>query len=140
MNKTVYNNYLTPSHPTAFGSVGTLQRHAGLSQAEAARQLSNIDSYTQHREFHKPKYRNPIFVYSLREMVQMDLFDVRHLSEHNDSVNYILSAIDCFSRYSWVVPLVHKNADSSLAAIKSLVETINPPIRGIFFDRGKISG
>lgn len=138
MNKEIYNNYLSPSHPTAYGSTGAIRRFYGgnYSQKEIADTLAHADSYTLHREYKRPKFRNPIFVYSLREQIQMDLIDVRHLAAHNDGVTFILSAIDCFSRKAWLVTLKRKTAENSLAAIRSLVEEITPPIRGIFFDRG----
>jgi Integrase core domain/Chromo (CHRromatin Organisation MOdifier) domain len=138
MNATIYNNYLNPSHPTAFGSLGTLKRFykGQFTEAQIRLALSHADSYTLHREVKKPKVRNPIFVYSLREQVQMDLIDVRHLAEANDGVTFILSAIDCFSRKAWLVTMKRKTAENSLAAIKSVVEAANPPIRGVFFDRG----
>jgi len=138
MNTTIYNNYLNPSHPTAFGSLGTLSRFykGRYSQKEIRQALAHADSYTLHREIKKPRVRNPIFVYSLREQVQMDLIDVRHLAEHNDGVTFILSAIDCFSRKAWLVTMKRKTAENSLAAIKSVVEEATPPIRGVFFDRG----
>ena len=36
---------------------------------------------------------------------QVDLVDTQQYKSENDNINYILSVIDCFSKYAWSIPL-----------------------------------
>jgi hypothetical protein len=134
----IKNNYLTSSHPTAYSSPGNIKRFYGkrFSKKTIAKALAAIDSYTLHREFKKPKYTNPIYVYSLREQVQMDLIDMQPFAKFNDGINYVMVAIDTFSKKAWVKAMTNKSASVSLAKIKELVAEIKPKMKAVFLDRG----
>jgi hypothetical protein len=67
----------------------------------------------------------------------MDLIDIRHLSQYNDGVTFILTAIDCFSKKAWLKTLKNKTAANTLQAIKELTVEIQPPMRAIFLDKGR---
>lgn len=135
----LYRNYIDPSHPTAFSSLGSVKRfyNGKYGTSTINKMLGTADSYTRHREFHKPRRRNPYFIYWLRQQIQIDLIDVIGLSEKNDDVTFLLAAIDCFSKKLWVKPLLHKTAAATLEAMKQLVSEISPKIEAILFDRGK---
>ena len=138
MKRTIYNNYLKPSHPTAFSGIGNIKRFYknAYSTADIRKTLSNVDSYTLHREYKRPHITNPFFVYSPREQIQMDLIDMQQMSKYNDGVTFILAVIDCFTKKAWIKLLKTKSADSSLTAIKQLVKAIRPKIKTILFDAG----
>ena len=72
--------------------------------------LQEFDSYNLHKQYRRPKYFNPYFIYARRAQIQADLIDVRQLSEYNDGINYLLLMIDAFSRKIWVYPLKTKTA------------------------------
>jgi Integrase core domain len=131
-------NYIVPSHPTAFGGIGNIKRFYKnrFGQKKILSTLSSIDSYTLHREYKRPKYRNPFFIYSIREQIQMDLIDMRQKAADNDGVTFLMVAIDVFSKKAWVKTMRNKSAATSLTLIKQLVEEIAPPIKALFFDRG----
>lgn len=138
MNETIYRNYLNPAHPTAFSSPGNIKRFYRNAYGKNIidRTLANVDSYTLHREYKKPSITNPFFVYSAREQVQMDLIDVRQLAKYNDDVTFLMVLIDCFTKKAWIKLLKNKSADSSLSALKELIEEIKPQVRTILFDAG----
>ncbi len=138
MIRRVYNNYLNPSHPTAFSGIGNIKRFYknAYGERDIAKTLSHVDSYTLHREYKRPKITNPFFVYSAREQVQMDLIDVSQLAKYNDGVTFIMVLIDCFTKKAWLKLLKSKSADNSLKAIKELTSEIEPKIRTILFDAG----
>jgi transposase InsO family protein len=141
--KRLQNNYLTPSHPIAFSSPGNIQRFyrkttgRKLSKKVVDSALAKIDGFTLNREIKKPKYRNPFFVYSLRQQVQMDLVEISELKDHNDDTSFLLVAIDTFSKKAWIETMKDKTAETSLQAIKKVVDEMNPPPISILFDRGK---
>lgn len=138
MIKSIYNNYRNPSHPTAYSGLGNIKRFYNneYSNKDIQKTLASVDSYTLHREYKKPHVYNPIYVYFPRQQVQMDLIDVSQLREHNDQVTFIMVLIDCYTKKAWIKLLKNKSADSSLAAIRELVDEIKPPIQTILFDAG----
>lgn len=65
------------------------------------------------------------------------MIDVRSLSEFNDGVNWLLVAVDAFSKYAWVLKLKRKTAEMAKAALKHLIENeIGEPVESIFADHG----
>lgn len=138
MNQTIYDNYIDPSHPTAYSSPGNVKRfYRNLyGKNEIDQTLAHVDSYSRHRQYKKPSVHNPYFIYSPREQCQMDLIDMQQLSKYNDGIRFLSILIDCFTRKAWVKKLKDKGAVSSLAAIEELVEEISPPVRSLLFDKG----
>jgi hypothetical protein len=138
MNSTIYNNYINPAHPTAFSAPGNVKRFYRNTYGKSVidKTLAHVDSYTLHREYKKPAITNPFFVYSPREQVQMDLIDMRQLTKYNDGVTFIMVLIDCFTKKAWIKLLKNKSADSSLAALKELINEIKPQVKTILFDAG----
>ena len=51
----------------------------------------------------------------------VDLADVQSLSRYNKGVQYLLCAIDLFSKYAWVVPLKDKKGTSIVNAFKKII-------------------
>jgi len=92
-------NYTKVGHPIAFGGIQLIYNYyrPHLKVSDIENVLSEIESYTLHREFHSPQ-RNPSYSHFKRYQFQADLVDVRSLSEFNDGVNYILTCIDTFTR------------------------------------------
>jgi Integrase core domain len=137
----IQRQYLNPSHPIAFSSPGAIRRfymkrNKKIPITVAKEALKEVDSYQLHKEFRKPKITNPFFIYNLRDQIQMDLIDVRSLSDFNNGVNHLLTVIDCFSRKAWVEPMKNKNARSSLRAIQKVLRQIIPLPKSILFDKG----
>ena len=60
----------------------------------------------------------PILSSSSGERLAIDLISVENLSEYNKGYNYILTAIDYFSRKVWARPLKNKEASTVLTALK----------------------
>jgi hypothetical protein len=138
MNAEIYNNYINPQHPTAFSAPGNIKRFKNsFGRGEITRTLNANDTYTLHREYHRPRVRNPYFVYNRRDQLQVDLIDVSNLKKHNNNVTFLLAAIDVFSKYAWVKPLQRKSGNDTLIGIKSIISAMRLPPRSIFFDRGK---
>jgi Chromo (CHRromatin Organisation MOdifier) domain len=145
MNKILRKNYVTPGHPTAFSAPGNLKQYykkigRNLAKTDILDTLHGVESYTLHREYHKPQQDNPFFIYEKRQQIQMDLIDMREAAPENDGVTFLLVAIDCFTKYVWVRTLTEKSASMSLKAIKHILT--QPEMTGknkpksIFFDSG----
>ena len=75
---------------------------------------------------HKPvRYnfeRNRTFVKGMNEQFQCDLCDMSKFEEHNDGNTFLLSCIDCFSRYGWVKPVKNKTGKEIARALKEILD------------------
>jgi len=75
--------YRTADQPASFSGISKVGRQFNISPRESRRLLAGVPSYTIHREVKKPKYRNPFYVYKIRDQVQVDLINVSQLSKDN---------------------------------------------------------
>lgn len=135
-DNTVVANYSAPPHPTAFGSINLLSQHYKIPSKKTSQILSSIDAYTLHREFHKPKKKNPFYIYQLRQQVQVDLIDISALSQSNDGFRNLVICIDTFSRKIWVRPTRSKAASEVLQVLKDMIAAMGQKPMAIFCDRG----
>lgn len=124
----IRQNFRSPGHPTAFSAPGNIAKHYGISQKKAKEILQQVDSYVLHKEYKRPKYFNPYYVYNRRELIQSDLIDIRALQANNDGVNYLLLFIDVFSRKVHVYPLKRKTAGEMIAALTTYLQDLGNPI------------
>ena len=58
-------------------------------------------------------------------------------SKVNEGYRYILTVIDCFSKYAWAVPLKNKEGKTVLDAFKYIVKTSKRTPKHIWVDEGK---
>jgi len=132
----IRRNYTKLGTPLTFAGINKTSKLNKISRKKAYEGLSNIDTYTQHRHYRKPKYRNPFFAYIQNEYVQMDLIDLAFLSKSNNGVKFLLSAIDTFSRRGFIFPLKNKKAETVKDAIKQNLLHLEPKIRTFICDLG----
>ena len=58
------------------------------------------------------------------------------MASANDNYRYLLTAIDIFSRYAFVVPLKNKTASVFLNGFKAIIKKAKRPPQKILADRG----
>lgn len=141
----IIRNYEKPSHPTAFSAPNQIRNYyqnydKNIKIDEIKKILQEIDSYTLHREFKKPRIRNPYYIYRKRDQIQMDLIDVSKHKNENDGITFLLVAIDSFTKFAWIIAMKKKDAITTLQAIKQIIDKLienDEKPKCIFFDRGK---
>ena len=73
---------------------------------------------------HKPvRYkfkRNKTIVMNIGDQYQSDLCDVTNISKDNDGFTFLLTCIDCFSRYAWVKPVKNKSGKEITKVLESI--------------------
>ena len=131
----IRTNYINLKHPTSFGGVTKIQKYYKISRAQAAKALRGVKSYSLHRETKKPHVRNCYFIYQLRQQVQADLIDVSALSDHNDGITFLLTAIDMFSKKLVCLPMKNKSGKETKLAIQKLIKVMKP--KQLYTDAGK---
>ena len=98
--------------------------------------LNRIHSYGMHKEVKKTKTRNPYFIYKKRQQIQMDLIEIREYSNENEGINYLLTAIDMFSKYLFCSGMKTKTASDTIDALDKMLDFYNEPPEEILSDRG----
>ena len=88
--------------------------------------LNKQEAHQLSKKYIKPKQYIPIIAKYPHEIIQIDLLDLSNLSTTNSYYNFILIAVDVFTRYAYFKPLKNKSSDSVLTAIKDIVNQSKP--------------
>ena len=135
--KDLKRKYGKPGDPLYMAGIQTIKDHykRALSTEEIRNFLAKSRTYTIHHQY-KPVIHNPYYIRRLRQMIQIDLIEVCKISKANKGYNYILVAIDCFSRKVWARLLMRKTADEVLLNLKSILDETGI-VESICSDRGQ---
>ena len=80
-------------------------------------------------ELHKPKRKNfprrKIIVNYIDEIFAADLVEMQKFAKLNKGYRYLLTCIDIFSKYSWVIPLKDKKGINVKNAIQKYLNKEN---------------
>lgn len=74
--------------------------------------------YTRHKPSRKKFKRNRVIANGIDDLWQIDLADVSNISKHNSKYRYLITCIDVFSKFAWVIPIKNKIADTVLDGFK----------------------
>jgi len=121
-------HYYNPRMPGSFSGAHALVRQLkGVKTGrEVAEWLQTQPTYTLHKPVRKRFRRNVIHVHSVDEQFQADLADVQMLARWNGGVHFLLTCIDVFSKYAWVVPMKNKTAEATRAAFELIFQERKP--------------
>jgi len=82
--------------------------------------LEEQDAYTLHRPVRKGFSHNPHTVTNVRDVCEYDLLDVKSFAKYNDNFRFILSVIDVFSKFLYLIPLKTRSGPAVTAAFRSI--------------------
>ena len=110
----------------------------GVSRKDVEEFLRGERTYTLHKPVRRNYPRIKTYVSGIDKQWQADLADVKSIAHFNGGITFLLTVIDVFSKFAWVVPVKSKSASVMLAAFKNLFESAHPrkPER-IQTDKGK---
>ena len=101
--------------------------------------ITNGSNHQLANELHKPiikKFRKRKVYSSFRDNIWgVYLADMQSLSKYNKGVQYLLCAIDLFSKYAWVIPLKDKKGTSIVNAFQKIISKGRKPNK-IWVDQG----
>ena len=90
-------------------------------------------------ELHKPKRKNyprrKIVVNHIDEIFAADLVEMQKFVKINKGYRYLLTCIDIFSKYSWVIPLKDKRGITIKNALEKIFKERKPKF--LWTDKGK---
>ena len=129
--------YYNTGLPGSYGGLATFTRTLPRSLRDAAELwLREQDTYNLHRPVKRKFKRTKIITGGLDQQFQVDLIDVSQYARYNDGTRYILTAVDCFSRYAWAKPLKRKDGASVTDAFKDIFAEGRIP-KYVQSDRGR---
>jgi hypothetical protein len=94
-----------------------------IKRPELKNWLSTQNVYTRHKPIVKQFPRNQVITRGIDDLWQIDLADLQKISKFNDNNRYLVTCIDVFSKFAWVVPIKNKKSDTVLEAFKFIVNS-----------------
>ena len=92
-------------------------------------------------ELHKPIRRKfikrKVFVKDIDDIWTADLVDMSKFAKYNKGYKYLLTIIDTFSKYGWIVPLKNKSANSVVEAFENVFKRSGRIPDRLWTDKGK---
>ena len=103
--------YYDSRHASAYTSIGNVYRAArkllpNLKRGEVERWFQRQLTATLHKPVSLHFPTNKVIVMSIDDQWQCDLADMSSKAEYNDDYTFILTCIDCFSKYAWAIPIM----------------------------------
>ena len=126
--------YYDPKESTAFTSAENIYREAknidkNITRSIVQQWLQKQLTATLHKPLRFNFPRNKTIVVSIDDQWQADLCDMSRTAKYNDGTTFILTCIDCFSKYAWLEPLKRKTDDEIVEALKRILKSGRRPKR-----------
>ena len=96
---------------------------------------SDLVTSELHKPFHKPKVFSKVVTGGKDDIWSIDLVDMTDVNA-DSGYRYILTCIDCFTRFAWAVPIKGKTAEASWAAFDSILKSSDRKPNKIWADQG----
>jgi len=129
---TISDIYYDESKPAGFSTLAKLRAaeaaetktKKGKLQSVGATKawLEDQDVYTLHRPVRKRFARNPYTVTNVMDVWEYDLLDVQSYTKYYDNYKYILSVIDVFSKFLFLIPVKTKSGPAVTEAFLSIFD------------------
>ena len=133
MEKKLASIYLDPSHPASFSGLDAVYRavkeegESEISRKQVQDWLRQHDVYTLHKPARRRYKRSRVIVPGIDVQFQADLCDVQNLSRYNKGYKYLLTCVDIFSKYAWVVALKTKQGQELVKAFQTILSSGRKP-------------
>ena len=120
---------------TETGDIGRDRLYAYVKQKYAGISRRRVDLFLQHQELHqlrlpvrRQKINRSLVASRPMERWQVDLADMsKYKSPQNRQRTFLLTIIDCFSKFAWVKPLTNKRAATVAKALEQVFEEAGTP-------------
>mgnify|MGYP002144364721 CR=1 FL=1 len=133
--------YYDVREPGSYGGINALRRLMKLKGNNVTTKniidwLTEQEAYNLHKPIRRRFRRRKIFARGIDYLWQADLVDMTHLANQNDGYRYLLTVIDVFSKFAFVVALKKKNATSVTEAFESIFARGRKPLK-LQTDKGR---
>lgn len=138
MEQVIKRLYVNPKIKTSFSGLPTFERGLKKSKKENSKTkkpykhkdiknaLHQVPAYILHKPARKHFTRRRVFIPCLANQFVADLVDIGKFASKNDKKKFLLTCMDGFSRFAYVIPIANKKGDSVLKALKSIFSRVTP--------------
>jgi Integrase core domain/Chromo (CHRromatin Organisation MOdifier) domain len=132
------HNWINKNKKYAFSGISKIYEHykGAIPVKNIEKELSQIQTYSRHKEGKKNKEFNPFFVYKANEMWQADLMYLPDYKEESQGYKYLLCVLDVFSRKLYIRKLKKKDTNTITQKFDSIHKEINTTPEKIVVDKG----
>lgn len=113
--------------PKSTGSLGGVERLKKTVNKPVINWLRGEDAYTLHKPIKRKFKRRRVVVSGVDAQWQADLVDVKNLKKWNRQFQYLLTCIDVFSKFAWVIPLKNKTGKTLVKAFTAILKHKRKP-------------
>ena len=110
--------------------------HPDVKPAQIRRVLQGLDTYALNKARYQPQERKRVVVRKFLEVLACDLADMQRYADENDGYRYILVCGDVLSGRIWAEPLKNKEARTTAAAMKRILDRLPKPPVKVWTDEG----
>ena len=107
-----------------------------VDKQEVHQWLMGQEAYTLHKQVRRRYKRNRVYARGIDDLWQIDLADLQIISKSNDNHRYLLTCIDVFSKYAFVVPVKNKTSEVVLNAFKNIISSSGRKPNNVQSDQG----
>ena len=128
MEKTLTSIYLDRSQPASFGGLDAVYRAVKekgknkISRKQVLQWLSQQDVCTLQKPARR-RYKRRRVVPGIDAQFQADLVELQNLSRYNKGYKHLLTYIDIFSQYAFVLPFKTKQGQELVKAFQKILST-----------------
>jgi hypothetical protein len=128
----ILEKYTDPANPGAFSALSGFKKNNKFKNYSA---LKDNKAFVLHKQAIRNFNRRSTIANDIDQYWQCDLIDVKRISTSNKNVTFLLCCIDVLSKFSWVVALKNKNAETCATALRSIFKEGRVP-QFIYADKG----
>ena len=141
IEKLLHRLYYDTRSASAFSGKENVYRVAKRHLPSITRRLvnewfENQLTYTLHKPIRHNFQRNKTVVMSIDDQWQADLCDMSSRAKDNNGYTFLLTVIDCFSKFGWAEPLRNKSSQEILDAFKRILKRDGRKPKRLQTDKG----
>ena len=126
--------YHKVDHPASYSSPYKLyivanKVNSQIKLSDVKKWLTGEPSYTLHREIKLTFPRRKVVVSGMQIQYQADLVDYAPIARENKGTRFLLTVIDCFSRFASVQPLKNKTGIVVVVQLENAFKEMGFPLK-----------
>jgi len=100
----------------------------GISWPSVMEYLNKDMVHQTHQRIWRLKVQKPVIALSKLDRLEVDLIDMSEWASSNNSRRYVVSIIDCFSKYAWLLPITQKKTEKVLEVLGPFLKEHTPKV------------
>jgi len=131
-------DYTNLNSTFAFSGASSVRKHTKLKNfGKIQKELNTLHSFSVHQPSRKNFPRRRVMCIGLNNQFHADLIDVKKYKKQNNHYQYLLTIIDCLSKWGHVVPVKNKTATEVASAFEKVMVDNNRFCKYLQVDMGK---